>query len=173
MKKYIILLLLMPSLFFAQQSVFDKFEGNDDITTVIVNKKMFQMMSSVKMDAKDAEAQRYLNMVKNLNSLKVFTTSNQKIANDLKSTAEKYVKSATMEELMRVNDGGQVIKIMIKSGNTESKVKELMMMINGASAETVILSLTGDFDLNDLSVLTDKMNLPGSKALQKASKSKK
>lgn len=173
MKKSIIILLLMPSLFFAQQSLFDKFEGNDDITTVIVNKKMFQMMSSVKMDAKDAEAQRYLNMVKNLNSLKVFTTSNPKIANDLKSTADKYIKSATMEELMRVNDGGQLIKIMIKSGNTETKVKELMMMINGASAETVILSLTGDFDLNDLSVLTDKMNLPGSKALQKAAKTKK
>ncbi len=173
MKKYIIILLLMPSLFFAQQSLFDKFEGNDDIVTVIVNKKMFQMMSSVKMDSKDAEAQRYLNMVKSLNSLKVFTTSNPKLSADLKATAEKYLKNASMEELMRVNDGGQLIKIMIKSGSKETQVKELLMLINSNSSETVLLSLTGDFDLNDLSVLTDKMNLPGSKILEKVSNGKK
>jgi hypothetical protein len=32
------------------------------------------------------------------------------------------------------------------------------------------MSLTGTFDLNDISLLTDKMNLPGGKELKKASK---
>jgi hypothetical protein len=39
--------------------------------------------------------------------------------------------------------------------------------------ETVLMSLTGDFDLEELSVLTDKMNLPGGDDLKKASKGKK
>jgi hypothetical protein len=45
------------------------------------------------------------------------------------------------------------------------------MFIEGSGKEeTVLMSLTGDFDLNELSVLTDKMNLPGGDDLKKASK---
>jgi len=39
---------------------------------------------------------------------------------------------------------------------------------NGQRFETVILSLTGDIDLNNISSLTNKMNLP--KELNEASK---
>ena len=48
------------------------------------------------------------------------------------------------------------------------------MFIEGSGKEeTVLMSLTGDFDLDELSVLTDKMNLPGRDVLNKASKGKK
>lgn len=42
--------------------------------------------------------------------------------------------------------------------------------INGKKREieTVILSLTGDIDLRQISKLTDKMNVPGGKHLKKA-----
>ncbi|GAL63962.1 hypothetical protein JCM19300_3165 [Algibacter lectus] len=33
--------------------------------------------------------------------------------------------------------------------------------------ETVVVSLTGDIDLNEISKLTDKMNIPGGKHLDK------
>jgi hypothetical protein len=33
------------------QAVFDKFDGQDDVTSIIVNKKMFELMSKVKVDA--------------------------------------------------------------------------------------------------------------------------
>jgi len=75
-----------------------------------------------------------------------------------------------------VNDGGKNIKIYVKSGATSSKVKELLMFIEGGGSkddDTVLMSLTGNFDLNELSVLTDKMNLPGGDALKKSAKGKK
>lgn len=176
MKKFIIatVFALLPTLFFAQQSVFDKFEDIDVITTVVVNKKMFQMMGNVQLDKKDTEAQRFLALTKKLNNLRVFTTSDSKYAADMKATAEKYLKSAGLDELMRIKDGGQNVRILIKSGAKESQVKELLMLIEGTStgkaSETILLSLTGDFDLEDLSVLTDKMNLPGGNALKKGAK---
>lgn len=177
MKKFIIAIVfaLMPSLFFAQQSVFDKFEGLDDVTTVVVTKKMFQMMGNVELNKKDKEAQQFLSLTKKLNNLKVFTTSNSKYAADMKITAEKYLKTAGLEELMRVKEGGQNIRILIKTGGKETQVKELLMFIedSGKNSETVLMSLTGDFDLNDLSVLTDKMNLPGASALSKGTKGSK
>lgn len=177
MKKFIIatVFALMPSLFFAQQSVFDKFEGLDDVTTVVVTKKMFEMMGKVKMDPKDKEAQKFVNLTGKLNNLKVFTTSNTKLSADLRATAEKYLKTAGLEELMRVKDGGQNIRILIKTGAKDTQVKELLMFIedSGKNSETVLMSLTGNFDLDDLSVLTDKMNLPGGNVLSKGSKGSK
>lgn len=157
------------------QNVFEKFENNDEVSTVIVSKKMFEMMGRVKVDSKDPQTQQFLNLVKKLENLKVYTTSNFKVGNELKLTAEKYLKTANLDELMRINDSGKNVRIMIKTGAKDSQVKELFMFIEGSATdkETVILSLTGDFDLNEISALTDQMNLPGGNELKKASKGKK
>lgn len=175
MKKFIITLVFafVTNAFYAQ-GAFDRFDGQDDVTSVIVNKKMFDLMSKVKVDATDKQTQQYINLIKKLDYLKVFTTKNPKVEADMKAAADKYVKTAGLEELMRVNDGGKNIKIMVKSGATDSQVKELLMFIDGAkNDDTVLLSLTGNFDLNEISVLTDKMQLPGGSDLKKASKGKR
>lgn len=133
---------------------------------------MFQMMASVKVDANDKETQQYLNLMRKLDNLKVFTTSNAKLSADMKLSADKYMKTAGLEELMRVNDSGKNVRIWVKSGSTNSQVKELLMFIEDGSKqnETVLMSLTGDFDLNEISVLTDKMKIPGGDDLKKATK---
>ena len=173
MRKVILslVLVLSTSTFFAQ-SVFDKFDGQDDIATVIVNKKMFSLLS--KMEVKDKETQQYVNLIKKLDNLKVFVTSSDKKADEMKAVSEKYIKTSALEELMRINDKGKSVKIFVKSGSTESQIRELMMFVEGGPKdESVLMSLTGDFDLNELSILTDKMNLPGGAELKKASKGAK
>ncbi|MFP9113773.1 DUF4252 domain-containing protein [Flavobacterium sp. RHBU_3] len=175
MKKLFIALLLafLPSVMMAQNSLFSKFEDKAGVTSVIVNKKMFELMSGVKMDPKDKDAQRYLNLVKKLDNLKVFTTSSPKYAADMKATVDSYLKSTALDELMRINEGGRSIKIYVKQ-NAGQQVKELLMFIDGGGKdETVLMSLTGTFDLDDISVLTDKMNLPGGAELNKAAKKQK
>ena len=175
MKKFLITLVvvLVTSPFFAQ-GAFDKFDGQDDVTSIVVNKKMFDLMSKVKMDASDKETQQYLALIKKLDNLKVFTTKSARVENEMKAASEKYIKSRGLEELMRVNDAGRNIKIMVKSGAKDSQVKELLMFIEGGRNEdTVLMSLTGDFDLNEISVLTDKMRVPGGDVLKKATKGSK
>ena len=175
MKKFAITLVvvLMSSPFFAQ-GAFDKFDGQDDVTSIIVNKKMFDLMSKVKMDASDKEAQQYLNLIKKLDNLKVFTTKSTRVENEMRAASEKYIKTAGLEELMRVNQEGRNIKIMVKSGVKDSQVRELLMFIEGGKNEdTVLMSLTGDFDLNEISVLTDKMRFPGGDDLKRATKGSK
>lgn len=171
MKKLILIAVvaLMPTLFYAQ-TAFDKFDGQDDVTAVVVNKKMFKMMGEVK----NKESQQYLSLIKKLDNLKVFTTQSTRVTSEMKATSDKYIRSAGLEELMRVTEKGQNIRILVKSGATETHVKELLMFIEGSGKnETVLLSLTGDFDLNDISLLTDKMNLPGGADLKKATKGAK
>ena len=172
MKKSIVLVVfaLLPMTFFGQAAC-DKFDGQDDVTSIIVNQKMCK----VKVDAADKDAQPYLNLIKKLDNLKVFTTNSTRVTAEMKATSEKYLKSAGLDELMRVNDNGKNIKISVRSGAKDSQIKELLMFMEGSSKgnQTVLLSLTGDFDLNEISVLTDKMRIPGGDELKKATKGKK
>ncbi|MES2410437.1 MAG: DUF4252 domain-containing protein [Bacteroidota bacterium] len=174
MKKiFLTLVLVLTANAFYAQTVFDKFDGQDDIATVIVNKKMFTMLG--KMEAKDKETQQYVNLIKKLDNLRVFVTESDKKTDEMRSVSDKYIKSSSLEELMRITEKGKSVKIYVKSGASESQIKELLMFVDGAGpkAQSVLMSLTGDFDLNELSVLTDKMNLPGGDDLKKASKGPK
>ncbi|NBU81420.1 MAG: DUF4252 domain-containing protein [Flavobacteriaceae bacterium] len=173
MRKLILslVLVLCTSTFFAQ-SVFEKFEDQEGITSVVVNKKMFALLS--KMEVKEKEDQQYINLIKKLDNLRVFVTKSDKKADEMKSISERYIKSAALEELMKINDKGKSVKIYVKSGASDSQIKELLMFVEGSgNEETVLMSLIGNFDLNELSVLTDKMNLPGGDDLKKASKASK
>lgn len=155
------------------QAAFDKFDDKEGVTSVVVTKKMFEMMSKVKVDAKDKDTQQYLNLLKKLENLKVFSTANAKVGADMKATVNNYLKSNPLEELMRVNNEGRNVKVYIKSGANENIVKELLMLVEGANmkdADTILLSLIGNFSLDEISMLTEKMNLPGADDLKKASK---
>ena len=169
MRKLILsLALVFSSTTFFAQSVFDKFEDQEGITSVVVNKKMFALLS--KMEVKEKEDQQYINLIKKLENLRVFVTQSDKKADEMKSISDKYIKSSALEELMKINDKGKSVKIYVKSGASDSQIKELLMFVEGSgNEETVLMSLIGNFDLNELSVLTDKMNLPGGDDLKKES----
>lgn len=167
MKKITLLLVLfaLPLIGFSQ-STFDKFEDMEDVSTVVVNQNMFKLFSRI--ESEDPEAQEFMEMVKSLKDLKVFITEDKAIAADMKDTFEKYIKKTSLQELMRVKDKDVNVKFYIKQGRDEDHVSELLMFVNGLKDvklndrkfETVLLSLTGDIDLNKISSLTRKMNLP-------------
>ncbi len=165
----IILMTVLPVLGFSQ-SVFDRFEDLDNVSAVVVNKSMFNLLSKIDVDVDDPEAKEFMSIAQSLNGLKVFSTEDAKIAADMKATFESYLKSAKLEELMRVKDKDTNVKFYIKSGRDQDHVSELLMFVtgmknanvevNGRKFETVLLSLTGDIDLNKIGSLTKKMNLP-------------
>jgi hypothetical protein len=168
----------MLPLFTFAQSVFDKFEDMDDVTTVVVNKRAFELMRQ--MGGDNDEAKEYMNMVASLNSLRVFATENASIAADMKAKVTSYLKSSKqLSELMRVKDKDGNVKIYIKEGKDKDHVSELFMFVEGISKhmegsdrspEAVIVSITGDIDLNKISELTNQMNIPGGEHLKKAEK---
>lgn len=157
MTKFIVtmVLALVPALFFGQNA-FDKFEGREDVTSVSVNKKTFEMLGDIKSDGKekkDKDISKYLEMADKIDNLKVLTTSSMKATAELKSTFEAYRKSANLEQLMKVNDEGKNIQIYVKNGKKSSDVKEFLIFVEGGDKigdETVLVSLVGDIDLNKI-----------------------
>lgn len=164
MKKIIVTVLFffVSNVFFAQ-SVFDKYDGQNGVTSVIVNKKMFQMMGNVKVDPNDKETQQYITLIKKLDNLKVFTTTSTKISADMKITADLYWKVAGLTELIRSSYKGKKLRIWYKSGTNEGQISEILMYDDGTENknEAILMSLTGDFKLNEVSILADKMKIPG------------
>jgi hypothetical protein len=174
---------LTPVLTFAQ-GVFDKFEENAEVSSFVINQKMFRMLATIDVDMDDADDQEFLEMVKKITGLKVFTTGDDKVSADMKSTVDSYLKATKLEELMRFKDGEQTVKFYVKEGKDDNHVKELLMHMTGLKGltegqdieingkkrvfETVVLSLTGDIDLRQVSKITNKMDIPGGEQLKKA-----
>lgn len=179
MKKFLVItvLALLPLMGFSQ-SIFDKYEDLDEVSAVVVNKSMFNLLAKMDVELDDPEAEDFMSVAKSLSGLKVFTTEDAKVSADMKGEVTKYLKSSKMEELMRVKDKDANVKFYIRTGKDEDHVSELLMFVtgiknvdvevNGRKFETVLLSLTGDIDLNKIGSLTKKMNLP--EELNKAGK---
>ncbi len=173
MKKFVLITVMavVPMLGFSQ-SLFDKYEDLDNVSAVVVNKSMFNLLSKIDVEVDDPEAKDFMDIAKSLNNLKVFITEDKSVSADMKSNVEKYLSSAKLEELMRVKDKDANVKFYIRQGKDSDHVSELLMFVtginnsgadvsvNGRKFETVLLSLTGDIDLNKIGSLTKKMNLP-------------
>ncbi len=168
---FTILSLISTSIIFSQ-SLFEKYEDMDNVSSVVVNQKMFGMLAEMKVKTNDPETDAFLDQIKMLNSLTVFTTTDTSVSDAISADVKTYVKASKLEELMRVKDGDQNIKFYVQSGRDEFHVSELLMLVRGrlSSDETVLLSLNGDIDLRTLAVLTEQLNVPGGKQLEKASK---
>jgi len=166
------------------QDIFSKYADNSKVTYISIKPKMFQLLAKMDIDTDDKEAQQYIDMVNSITSFKTIMTSDKTIALDF----TKYVSGASkkLEELMKVKDNGVVMTFYIKEGKDADHVSELLMFVDGLTditseanvelngkkrtLESVVISLTGDIDLNQISKLTSKMNLPGGDALDKKNK---
>ena len=177
---FVMAVMLLPLTGMAQSDVFEKYSDNSDVTYVSIKPKMFQMIAKMGINVDDAEAKAYIDMVKSITSFKTIITDNKTIAVDL----SKWVKSRSnaLEELMEVKDDGTHVSFYVKEGRDVDHVKELLIFVNGVDKfmdegievggkerkiETVVVSLTGDINLNEISKLTDKMNIAGGEHLKK------
>lgn len=181
MKKMLVLAGFMAAFYTSYaQSLFDKYENMDQVSAVIVSKNMFQLLMKMDVDINDPEAREFIDIAKSLNGVKVFITEDKSVSADMQSTVGRYLKSASLTELMRVKDKDTNVKFYIREGRDSDHVSELLMFVTGINGsdvpvgdrqiETVLLTITGDIDLTKIGALTRKMNLP--QELNQAQKSK-
>ena len=182
MKKIFITSVFLLSVSFAfSQSIFDKYENKNSVSAMVINKTMFSLLAKFDVVAEDKETKDFIDIASSIKSLKVFTTTDKEVAQDMSYDVSQYLKSSKLSELMRFSDQKTQIKFYVKEGRDDSHVEELLMFvtgvaelgdldINGKKIETVLLSLTGDIDLNKINALITKMNLP--KELNKVNQKK-
>lgn len=187
-KLVLIIAIVMTPLMSFGQGLFDKYEDMDEVSSIVVNQKMFSMLASFDIDMDDPEAAATFEAIKKIKSVKVLTTGDDKISARMRADVAKHIKNANLEELMRFKDGNQTVKLYVREGASENYVKELLMFVSGLKEltknenftingkkreiETVIVSIVGDIDLREISKITSKMNIPGGEHLKKAGQKK-
>lgn len=162
--KKIILFIALATMPFANQaqSFFDSLEDMDGVDMVVVTKDAFELISkfkNVKVD--DNEGMKVFKMIQDLKEFKMFSTSNPTVADKMETMMQAAIKKQNLSELMRIKEDDNRVKIYIKASNNKDFVSEVLMFIKGVSKEnnkksdSVIVSLTGNIDINKMSDLAD------------------
>lgn len=172
----IILLLITVSYTGLSQSSFDKFEDRKGVTSIVMNQKMFKLLSKIDLNSSDPEMQSYINMVNSLNNVNMYTTTEDGVAAEMDTEMKNYLRSANLEELLRAKDDGKNVKFYYKPGKNDDFVSEFVMFLKGdidGEDRTVFFQLTGDIDLKEVSKLAQEFNFQGSDTLEEVKNAKK
>ena len=180
----LVMLLLTPTIY--GQSIFNSYANNDEVTLVSISPKMFKMLGKISISVDDLEAREFIEMVNSINNFKVLVSSNKDIGIDMLNWVNQEVNNRGLEELMTVKDKDIDVSFYVKNGKNVDHVKQLLMYVNGEKRETkstrlnikgitvesILLLIEGDINLNQISKLTEKMNLPGGNQLKNVKKKK-
>ena len=162
MKKILFsVLMLMPALFFAQD-VFERFERDADVTSLVVGKKAFAMMAATKFGDANEGVANLAKAAAQVESLRVYSTQVLETAGQMKVAVDRHIKTERLEELLQVKDGGKNISVLIKDGRGNT-VKEILVFIDGSTKkeESVIVWVKGNFDLDQLSEMLTSKSVSG------------
>lgn len=163
MKKILLIIAFLVTPFVTNaQSLFDSLEDLDGVDMVVVTKDAFELLSKFNPEnLEGSEPMKVFNMIKELNNLKVFSTDNSAIADKMESMVNAEIKKEKLTELMRVKEDDSRVKIYVKATNNKDFVSEVLMFVRGINKQTkenvdsVIVSLTGNIDINKIADLAD------------------
>ncbi len=169
MKKIAIVIILGLLPIITQAQAFAKYENMKDVDAMVMTSKMFKMLAKVDLSEDNPEAREYLKLIENLDEIKMFTSSTASVMSEMQKDVATYLSSNSLDQLMRVKEDGKNIRFYSKAGKNDNYVSELFMFMEGEKEGepiSVILSITGEIDLSQLSRLTSDLKIPGAEELK-------
>ncbi len=143
-----LILVFMIGNVFSQNSVikiiFDSHADDDNFESVFVSGKMFESLSESK--GKDKTA----NMTSVLKGINILKTS--KNVNAFFKEVKQKLSNANLEEYLRVKENDRNVIIFTKANPDDINLEEVILLIKSTD-ETVLISFSGDIDINEISKL--------------------
>lgn len=139
----------------AVDKLFEKYGGREGFTTVVISKHMFNLFSNVEA----AEDDEYKTMMKKLNGIRILTgPEGGEGGVNFYQELMKNLPVDEYEELMTIQESDKNIKFLIKK--EKGNVGELLMIVGG-KVENVLISITGDIDMQSVAKLSKSMGIEG------------
>jgi hypothetical protein len=135
--------------------LFRQYESREDITTISLTGKVFQMITKVDAETEDGKALH--EMASQIDGLRMIIDDNDL---DASNTARKAHKAASgnFEDLVTIKDKNTMVNVMVDEAN--GIVSELLVLI-GSEKEFIMASLSGRMLLSDVGKLTSQMSQVG------------
>ena len=145
MKKFIIMALLglMGTTANAQKEVFQKYQDKDGVTTVHVPKFLMRLAGRFDNEAKK--------LTDRINDIRIMSCENSNMAKKIKQDALAAYRSLGYEEMLRVKEDGEQIRIYqrtLKNGKNE-------FALLAEDEDLAIINVTGHLSIDDMKNIED------------------
>ena len=158
MKRIVLLVMAVafPAFIMAQNSavdkLFNKYSGKDGVTTVSISPELFQIVKAMDIEEID-DADIPFDKIA---SVKILTIEDEDQWEGVNFYDEisKDLDVSNFEEVMTVNDGGEMVRIWMKVEKNE--VSEFLLIVGGD--DNVLVYITGNFSMNDLEELAESVD---------------
>jgi hypothetical protein len=136
----------------AIDQLFNKYQGKEGVTTVMIGPELFQVIKS--MDVKEMN-EHDIPMDK-LSSVKILTIEDEEKWEGVNffTEVEDELDVSGYAEVMTVNDGGEIVKMWLK--NEGQQIKEFLLIVGGD--DNVLIYITGDFNLKDIEGIAESFD---------------
>lgn len=125
-------------------NLFSKYSGNDNFTSIIVNKSLLDFIFSMDTD-KDSKLETLKGKI---SDLKILIADNRNsISAEFAEEVKAYIADDSFMSLMEIIDGKKRVNLYVKKNN--DKVVHLLLSAREEKQE-VLLSLEGQFTMKDL-----------------------
>ena len=138
---FLILFLCCTSLCFAQDRLFEKYADMDNVTSVFISKKMFEMMPNIESGGLDL-----MNLKGKINNLQILTSEKREIRDQMRKEFSGLI-GKSHEELMRVKDNNTKATFYIEQKGDQ--INEMIMLAD-TDSDYVVIRITGKFTLQDI-----------------------
>lgn len=138
----------------AQNTIFDQFSGEKNVTYVNISKTLLNMMpeGQLEIDALDLKS-----VINELDRIQILTCEDDaNLIDRIRKASNASFKKSSYEELMKVKDDGEEVTIYI-TPQSQKKIKELIMLVDDGNDEFVVIQLTGNISISHLQSLTKNM----------------
>lgn len=162
----IIVAVFVSSATFAQKGVhaiFDKYQDVDGITSIKVERPMFNLLD--KLNLHDQDIKKLQLLLGKINSINILISGADKLLDHvadikpglvqqgapppgLQNEINTEVKKLKYDELVTINSGGRKIKLMAQNASGDV-VHNLLLSITG-SDQNVLMLLDGEISMNEL-----------------------
>jgi hypothetical protein len=158
MKRIVLLVMVVafPAFTLAQNSavdkLFNKYSGKDGVTTVSISPELFQIVQA--MDIKEIDDADI--PFEKIASVKILTIEDEDQWEDVNfyTEIEKDLDVSNFQEVMTVNDGGEMVRIWMKVEKNE--MSEFLLIVGGD--DNVLVYITGNFSMDDLEELAESVD---------------
>ncbi len=148
MKRLLLLIILLLPLVGAAQQLnysgfFDRYENNKEFRTVVLGRKMMEMMSE---QTSDREMRRTLAGIEHIKVISTSTYNESFVAD-----ARAVTSSSSYKLVSSVSEGGREVSFYVL--NTREG-KNRLLMLSFSDEEWVVMGIYGQFDVRNISRLT-------------------
>ena len=146
----------LPALMVAQNSavdkLFNKYKGQDGVTTVQISPELFQMVNAMGIDDLDNSEIPFDKVA----SVKILTVDDEEKFQGVNFYDEikGELKTDDFAEVMTVDDGGETVRMWMKA--EKAVVSEFLLIVGGD--DNVLIYITGNFNMNDLEELAESFD---------------